>query len=141
MSEPKPKQFKIKMPLVLFIFALIIQANNPNIFTYLVCVAYMFLFSLLAIFTICVAVYSIFKDGLLKVFTTRNTDIKVALMQKMSIVTTFFLVGTYLMNGTFESAFFNTLLILSFIYLIFDTPMILMNMRFSREPQKNKGQP
>lgn len=131
MSEVKAKKLKIKMPIVLFIFALIIQANHPNIFTYLVCIAYMFLFSLLAIFTICVAVYSIFKDGFLKVFTTRNTDIKVALMQKMSIVTTFFLVGTYLMNGTFESAFFHTLLILSFIYLIFETPMILMNMRFS----------
>lgn len=135
MSEVKAKKLKIKMPIVLFIFALIIQANHPNIFTYLVCLAYLFMLSFLGVFTVSVAVYSIFKDGLLNVFKSRETKPEVALPKKLSIIITCFLVGTYLMNGVFDSTFFNVLLSLSFAYLIFDAPMILMNMRFSREPQ------
>jgi len=136
MSDVKAKQLKIRMPVILFIFALIIQANYPNIFTYLICLAYLFMLSFLGIFTVSIAIYSIFKDGILNVFKSRETKPESALTKKISIIVTCFLVGTYLMNGVFDSTFFNVLLSLSFAYLIFDAPMILMNMRFSREPQK-----
>jgi len=129
-QEIKPKH---KIIPYVFILAMFVQLQSPNIVTYLICLMLLLVFGSASFVSICVTLYSIAKDGFLKAFVTKTEEERTKLPQMLKSLMMLSAFSFFLMNNAYDSKTFTVLMTICFVFLAINTPLALFNMKNSRD--------